>query len=52
VAMVNEAPSSASSSVWLHDGMSSDSSLDSSAAQAPASVTVVVEDQSATTAIA
>ena len=52
VAMVNEAGSSVSSSVWLHDGISSDSSLDSSAAQAPASVTVVVEDQSATTAIA
>jgi Ca2+-binding RTX toxin-like protein len=52
VAMVNEASTSASSSVWLHDGISSDSSLDSSAAQAPASVTVVVEDQSATTAIA
>jgi VCBS repeat-containing protein len=52
VATVNEAGSSTSSSVWLHDGISSDSSLDSSAAQAPASVTLVVEDQSATTAIA
>jgi hypothetical protein len=51
--MVNEAPSPMSSSVWLDDGISSSDSLsDSSAAHAPASVTVVVEDQSATTAIA
>jgi hypothetical protein len=53
VAMVNEAGSSLSSSLWLEDGISSSDSLsDSSAASAPASVTVVVEDQSATTAIA
>jgi Ca2+-binding RTX toxin-like protein len=55
VAMVNEASSSVSSSLWLEDGASdpsSDSFSDSSAAHAPASVTLVVEDQSATTAIA
>jgi hypothetical protein len=53
VAMVNEAGTSLSSSLWLEDGItSSDSFSDSSAASAPASVTLVVEDQSATTAIA
>jgi Ca2+-binding RTX toxin-like protein len=54
VATVNEAPSSLSSSLWLVDeGVSSSNALsDSSAAHPPASVTVVVEDQSATTAIA
>jgi Ca2+-binding RTX toxin-like protein len=51
VAMVNEAGSSVSSSLWLEDGISSSDSL-SDSSSAPASVTVVVEDQSATTAIA
>jgi hypothetical protein len=62
VATVTETGSSVSSSLWLRDDgvsssdsspdSSSDSFSDSSAAHAPASVTVVVEDQSATTAIA
>jgi hypothetical protein len=51
VAMVNEAGSSVSSSLWLEDGISSSDSF-SDSSSAPASVTVVVEDQSATTAIA
>ena len=51
-ATVNETGSSVSSSLWLEDNASSDSFSDSSAAHAPASVTLVVEDQSATTAIA
>ena len=58
VATVNETGSSVSSSLWLRDDgvsssdASSDTLSDSSAAHAPASVTVVVEDQSATTPIA